>query len=74
MAPILKKGMRLVLAGLLLFCFMLGCTNSKTTKTTKSATGATQASPSTVATEEQEQPKAWGEETRENLIKGSENP
>jgi len=78
MGPVLKKGLLLALVGLFLFCFMLGCSNSRTTKSAGYTTGAqsttTMETTSTMGGEVREEPKAWGEETRENILKGTENP
>jgi len=57
MARILKKGLLLGLAGLFL-CGALGCSSSK--KTTQEVT------------EEEQTTTGWGDETRENIMRGAD--
>jgi len=72
MALILRKGLLLVLVVLLVSCCTLGCKSQETTKTAPSTLSAPSAmsAPSTMATETREQPKTWGDDTRQDIMKG----
>ena len=61
----MKRGLLVVLIGLFLVCGMVGCGGSKATEGSKTTTKTE------MKTQPQAQPKPWGEETRENLMKGA---
>ena len=60
MARILKKGLLVTLAGLVLFCSVVGCGGSKQTAKQGPATTPADMRP----------PRAWGEATRDNVLRG----
>ena len=80
MASILRKGLLLVLAGLFVSCFMLGCQDQATT-TAPAGTGSSMdagnsmSAPSAMDTGMKEQPKSsWGDETRQGIVNEPATP